>query len=84
MNLKVGLNQDLEISPLSIHPREIRPQYKYACCSDIQNIEENVEITLMPHIRGVVRQIPAYLLDGVLKQSSEMAFVGDVKSCRCL
>ena len=45
MNLKVGLNQDLEISPLSIHPREIRPQYKYACCSDIQNIEENVEIT---------------------------------------
>lgn len=38
-----------------------------------------MEITLMSHSREVVRQIPAYLLDGILKQSSEMAFMGDVK-----
>lgn len=84
MNPKMGLSQDLEMSPPSIHPREVKPQHKCACCSHIQNIEESVEITLMPQSRRVVRQIPAYLPDGVLKQSSEMAFMGDVKSCRCL
>lgn len=35
MSPEMGLNQDLEVLPLGIHPKEIKPRHKYAHCSDI-------------------------------------------------